>query len=355
MSDDLRIDSHKLLFHPHEVSRWLQGEEIFPLYVEISPSGACNHRCIFCALDYLEYTPRFLDTALLCERISEMGRLGIKSIMFGGEGEPLLHRNIAEIIRTTKHSGIDAALTTNGTLLTEQIAEQIVTDTSWIKVSVNAGSASTYAALHRTQEQDFSRVMNNLATTASTITRLGASCTLGIQAILLPENVGEMEQLAIQARDTGASYLVIKAYSQHQHSITRRYAELNYAPFLAMANRLQDLSSKQFRVIVRLQSIQKLRDRERGYARCMSLPFWSYIDAAGTVWGCSAHLGDERFDYGNIHQQTFAQIWSGERRRKNLDYLTTLDPKKCRTNCRMDEVNRYLWELTHPGPHVNFI
>jgi len=23
--------------------------------------------------------------------------------------------------------------------------------------------------------------------------------------------------------------------------------------------------------------------------------------------------------------------------------------------CRMDEINRYLWELKHPHPHVNFV
>src|SRR5689334_10032440 len=103
----LRIDSHKLIFHPHRVGRWLEGKTTYPLYMEISPSGACNHRCKFCAKDYIGYTPRFLDTALLLERLTEMGSLGVRSIMFGGEGEPLLHADIANIIAHARSAGID--------------------------------------------------------------------------------------------------------------------------------------------------------------------------------------------------------------------------------------------------------
>ena len=70
MSDEFRIDSHKLIFHPRRGNAWLAGDQIYPLYAEISPSGACNHRCTFCALDYMEYKPRFLDTMVLKERLA---------------------------------------------------------------------------------------------------------------------------------------------------------------------------------------------------------------------------------------------------------------------------------------------
>ena len=55
MPDDILIDSHKLMFHVDTVNKWLKGEKFYPIYVEVGPSGACNHRCIFCALDYLGY------------------------------------------------------------------------------------------------------------------------------------------------------------------------------------------------------------------------------------------------------------------------------------------------------------
>jgi len=353
--NDYRIDSHKLVFHPQRVAAWQSGEDIYPIYAEISPAGGCNHRCTFCALDYMEYQPRFLESVTLLERLTEMGQLGVKSVMYGGEGEPLLHRDMGEIVRHTRESGIDVAITTNGVLLTKSLCEKILDCTSWIKISLNAGTPETYARIHRTAETDFAKVLANLESAVRLQRTIGSRCTLGAQLLLLPENAGEVETLAITLRDIGLDYLVIKPYSQHLHSRTSAYRDLDYTQFLSLRDRLTALDTATFKVIFREETMKKLAVKTRGYGQCHALPFWSYIDAGGTVWGCSAHLGDDRFAYGNIHQQTFAQIWQGERRRENLKFVASLDPRECRTNCRMDEVNRYLWELTHPGTHVNFI
>ena len=40
---------------------------------EVSPAGACNHRCTFCALDYVGYRNRFLEADLLGARLDEDG------------------------------------------------------------------------------------------------------------------------------------------------------------------------------------------------------------------------------------------------------------------------------------------
>lgn len=356
MSDKYRIDSHKLNHHPERLAAWRAGELIYPIYMEISPVGSCNHRCSFCGLDFMGYKPRRLDTVLLKERLAELGRLGLRSAMFAGEGEPFLHKDMAEITLHAKKSGVDVAFTTNGVLLKPAIAERILAATSWIKVSFNAGTPETYAKIHGTQAQDFQTTVDNLSRAVEIRRSQGADCTLGMQILLLPDNEKEVPVLARLARDIGLDYLVFKPYSQHPQSITKAYDGIRYGDYAALAEELAGCNTDTFSVIFRHNAMQVWDRGDKGYRRCLGLPFWSYIDAGGGVWGCSVYLGDERFLYGNINEQTFQEIWEGERRRVSLAWVENeLDPASCRVNCRMDPVNRFLWELRNPPAHVNFI
>ncbi|MBI5827170.1 MAG: radical SAM protein [Deltaproteobacteria bacterium] len=354
--DEFRIDSHKLMFHVGRVNDWLNGALVYPIYMEISPVGSCNHRCTYCALDYMEYRPRRLDKDLLNKRLDEMSSLGLRSVMYAGEGEPLLHRDIGEIINHTKKAGMDVAVTSNGVLFGARLMEACLPSITWIKISINAGSKETYARVHGCREEDFSTVLRNVSAAVKRRASEGIPATIGMQMILLPENAHEALDLAKTAKEIGADYIVIKSYSQHPRSITRLYEGLKYGEYLHLRDELEGLSSYDFKVIFRVNAMKKLDDDGRGYERCLALPFWSYIDSGGGVWGCSAYLGDERFLFGNINDNTFEEIWSGAKRKKAMEFVANdLDTGECRRNCRMDEVNRYLWELKHPGRHVNFI
>ena len=81
MAENIRIDSHKLIYHPETVARWRRGENIYPIEIEISPSGICNHRCIFCAVDYIGYHSAFLCKDTVLCNISQMSRKGLKSVI----------------------------------------------------------------------------------------------------------------------------------------------------------------------------------------------------------------------------------------------------------------------------------
>jgi MoaA/NifB/PqqE/SkfB family radical SAM enzyme len=353
----LRIDHHKLLFHVDRVNEWLKGEMVYPIYMEISPAGSCNHRCVFCGLDFMGYKPRFLDADLLKTRLTEMGTLGLKSVMFAGEGEPFLHRRMVEIILHAKEqAGIDVALTTNGVLMRPELVERILGVTSWIKISIDAGTPETHAAIHGTRPEDFGKLFANIEQAVAIRTKQGTSCTLGAQLLLLPDNRHEVVSLAERCRDVGMDYLVVKPYSQHPQSIHRTFESVSYSECDDLAEQLDQVRTPGFNVIFRRNAMQKWDSAARPYRCCLALPFWSYLDAGGNIWGCSVYLGDERFLYGNIETSTFAEIWQGQRRIDSLRWcMEKLDVSSCRVGCRMDEVNRYLWELKHPHPHVNFI
>jgi len=353
--DKFRIDNHKLIYHPERVAGWLQQKNIYPIYAEMSPSGACNHRCTYCALDFMEYKPRFLDTKVMKLRLKEMGKLGLKSIMWAGEGEPFLHPDMAEISVYANKCGIDTSYTTNAALMKPAITDKILKTTSWIKVSINGGTPGTYGNIHRCNPGDFSRVFENLGYAAELKKKKGYKCALGMQMVLLPENAHEAADLARKASAAGMDYLVIKPYSQHPQSVTDKYKNIRYSEFEKLSGELKKFNRPGFSVIFRLNTMKKWDEARRPYTRCLALPFWTYIDAGGNVWGCSMFLQDDKFLYGNINEKSFKAIWEGEKRRKSLKYVCGMDATKCRLNCRMDEINRYLWDLKNPVEHANFI
>jgi radical SAM protein with 4Fe4S-binding SPASM domain len=343
MTDKFRIDSHKLQFHPARVEEWRQGKDlwetaksIYPIYVEVSPVGACNHRCTFCAVDYLGYKPISLEASMLVDRLEEMSSLGVKSIMLAGEGEPLLHKKINHIVFGALNARLDVAFTTNGVLLDKLEA---LPQCSWVKVSVNAGSRETYTNVHKADPKDWDKVWRNIREAA----KYKGKCTLGIQMVVLPENAHEIPLLEELAADAGVDYCVIKPYSQHKRSINK--LDPTWKPVALQISR----SKTVFREAA-------FSTTGPTYTKCNATPFfWAYITAAGDVYSCSAYIGDPRFCLGNIKSDIFEDIWEGPDRQRNWELLTKyLDISKCRTNCRMDKANRYLNDFSEL-PHVNFI
>ena len=364
MTNTHGIDHHKLMMHPARVGLWKQSrmewervKGIFPIYMEVSPTGACNHRCVFCGLDYMKYRAVSLPADIMADRFHEMASCGVKSIMLAGEGEPLLHRQITDLITSAVNAGLDVAVTSNGVLMNAEFSDACLGLLKWIKISFNAGMPATYAALHRTKESDFFKVVQNLKDAVILRNRIRRPVTIGLQMLLLPENASEIEGLAKMARDDiGADYLVIKPYSQHLHSLTKQYYGITYETYLDMEERLSRLSTDNFSMIFRA-SAMKRSDAQKTYHRCLSTPvFWGYIQSDGSVYTCSAHLGDQRFRVGNLLEKPFREIWEGDARRDNFYFVKDhLDPTDCRINCRMDACNHYLWDLLHPDDHVNFI
>lgn len=359
------IDSHKLSLHPERVSQWLKGsdnwdkaQKIYPIYVEISPSGLCNHNCSFCGLDF---TPQnkavFLEAGILKDRLSEMARLGVKSVMFAGEGEPLLHKDMAEITMHAKKTGIDVAFTTNGTCLIKRFCETALSSIEWIKVSINAGTPKTYAKIHNAPENHFELVLRNIAYAVGIRNEQRLSCVIGAQAILLPDNKDEMEALAKSVQDAGCNYLVIKPYSQHPQSVTSKYQNVSYQQdeMKNLEGTLSKLNGGNFKVIFRSQTMERI-SKGKTYSKCHSTPFfWAYISSVGDIYSCSVFLGKEKFLLGNIYRNTFKGIWEGEKRRKNWEFMESFDVSGCRDGCRMDSCNRYLQDIKNPPEHFNFI
>jgi cyclic pyranopterin phosphate synthase len=161
--------------------------------------------------------------------------------------------------------------------------------------------------------------------------------------VLLPENQHEIETLRQLGADIGLDYVVAKPYSQHKFSETTQYE--NFIPIVPV-----DAP----KLVVRKESIET---KEIPYSKCHATPFtWAYLMANGDLYSCSAYLLDDRFNLGNLNTQSFQEVWEGEKRRVNWEFVTKdLDIHECRVNCRMHKANLYLDELVNGVPHKNFI
>lgn len=353
MAENIRMDSHKLIYHPEAVARWLKGENIYPLEIEISPSGACNHRCVFCAVDYIGYQPDFLDKEIILRDVSQMSKKGLKSVICSGEGEPLLNKNMPDIANGIKKCGVDVAMSTNGVLLTKERAEECLGAFTWIRFSVASMEEKSYERIQRGQAGDLDKVRINLAEAVEIKRNRKLKTTLGVQCLLLPDNLSQLPDMARQLREIGVDYLTVKPYSQHLHS--ENMFQIDYNAMLEMEQELKSYVTKDFSIYFRANAMKKMH-HEKCYRQCFGLPFMTHIDAKGNIWPCVAHIGMREFCYGNIYEQTFEQIWEGIKRQEIIRKINSLDINKiCREACRLDEINKYLDELKHPGEHVNFI
>ena len=352
--DDWGIDGHKLHYHPERVAQWLEADtwekakRVYPIYWEITTSAACNHRCTFCSVDAIGYPAILFDANKLRARMAEAARLGVKSVMFAGTGEPLVHKRISAITESAVASGLNVAFTTNGVLL-DRLAP--VDKCTWIKISLNAGRQESYAAIHKTKPEDWDKVWANIA---AAVKRKG-KCTIGVQCVVLPENVYEMRELASLCVEAGVDYLVLKPYSQGTFSITRQYEGTDYKAMRSYLQDVKDFDTPSFKVIYRSQAMEQEIRGAHNFTKCNATPFfWVYAMADGRVFTCSAHLMDERFCIGNLNEQTFQEIWEGEGRRAQWEMMKTFDIKRCRLNCRMGRVNEYLQDFERVE-HISFI
>lgn len=356
--EDYRLDSHKLIYHPAEVSAWVKNEQIFPINVEIGISGACNQRCIFCTMDYCGYKPELLSAKLLLPNLKEMRERGLKSLVLAGNGEPLINKDATQIINTSKSYGIDVAMSTNGVLFTKDIADECLESLTWMRFSTSAYSNEKYKHIQGANDGDIDTVFANIAYAAELKRKRHLRSTIGVQLILIPENVDEAYRLGKKARELGADYFTIKSFSYQPQSNSELKNGVDWQEFYMqqeeLERRIPELSTNTFTALYRRSRIDK-RKTVRTYKACHALDFYSFIDSAGNVWPCCTLLGNEGMCFGNIYKDKFVDIWQGEQRRNAILEIEKNGLNQCSIDCRLDPMNRYLQEVKYPNDHVNFI
>ena len=354
--DKYLIDGHKLIWHLDRVLEWEERRVIAPVYVEVSPVSYCNHKCIFCGIDFAKKKGVQLDTEMFCKSLAEMGKANIKSIMFAGEGEPLLHKSMPRFVKVAKDNGIDVSLTTNGSMENCKSWDEILTYLTWIRFSVDAGSSETYCKVHGIQEGLFDKTIKNIKKAVEIKKEHNLDVTVGVQFLIMQENLHDIENAISLFHKIEVDYISLKPYSLHPQMINKM--DVIYTKeTIERIQRIVDEYQPKMDIIFRKDTMERYMDKEKNIDHCFALPFGGYLSSNGDFYTCSVFIGDDRFKVGNIYKEGMESIIYGDARRESIEYgenKLCVD-KECRLNCRMTRVNEFLELLREKPEHINFI
>lgn len=190
----LVINTYKFLF-------WLSGKLNSPLVppkvIQISLTYRCNSRCNMCKIVDLLPADEELSTQQILHIIDEAAKYGITEAVFTG-GEPFLREDIFTICEYCYNKGLTSVITTNGTLIDGNIAENITkSKVNHIHLSLDGLEETNDFFRGRgvfKKVREAIRVLNEARNT-------NGSFSIGIACTVMDRNVKELYELVKLADD----------------------------------------------------------------------------------------------------------------------------------------------------------
>ncbi len=353
------MDGCKLAYHPDRVADWKAGERIAPIHIDVGLSKGCNIRCEYCfgvlqGNHYKKGKTEYFSREPLISYMKDAGKLGVRSMGLIGEAEPTLNPHLYEAIRTAKENGIDVSLGTNGLLFdTDKVGEEALEYLTWIRFNISASSEEGYRQIHGSKH--FDRFLYVVAFCVGIKRKKNLPVTIGFQSVLTPNNMNQMVNLSILGKQMGVDYHVIKQCADTITNSLGIYSRLvEYSRFREMLLKAEAQSEGSYNVIVKWDMIRNVG--KRNYTTCLGPPFLLYSSGDGKLFPCGAFFKDhDEYLMGDLLEQSFMDIWRSQRYWDVIEKVKQIDVSKCYTNCRTHFINEYLWEITHPPEHVNFV
>ena len=136
--------------------------------LQVESARACNLRCVMCP--WSEMREPSENQGLMSQDVWDVIRPCLSettSIDFTGGGEPLLQPRLVEWVAEAKTAGCETGILTNGLLLTERTARELIyAGLDWLCVSIDAATAEEYERIRR--GSSFGTVCRNVANVSST-------------------------------------------------------------------------------------------------------------------------------------------------------------------------------------------
>ena len=290
---------------------------------KIKVTARCNLRCAFCPTWRMS-DPVELSTAELLRTIDDLAALDCRKVHLSG-GEPTLRADLPAIVAHAAERGMRVALTTNGTLLTEELAAALLAAGAHsVAVSLDDASPAAHDRL-RGVRGAFKRTLRGLKNLARTKKRLKAKTRLRVNMVLTQHNYHAYPEVLALAGALGATDVTPLPVDEGGRSKNRllgwQLREYNDAVAPAVA-----ALRAQFGFAAAPQLIYPFgqhgddlhnavaAEYARGYYRdhlCYAPWLTTLIAGDGGVWPCCMSRGKIP-PLGNVRETSFQRLFAGE-------------------------------------------
>lgn len=186
----------------------------------VEPTTRCNLTCRTCMRNTWDEAPGDMKWETFKSLMSGLeGNRSLKSMAFWGVGEPLLHPRIFDMIRSAVKRKLKTELITNGLLLSETVAGELVdAGLDTIVVSLDGATDQTQAELRG--QADLEVITSNLSTLRTIREKLKSKKPkIGIEFVLTRRNLPELPDLILLARKLDVRFIVVSHVLPHSDSM----------------------------------------------------------------------------------------------------------------------------------------
>jgi MoaA/NifB/PqqE/SkfB family radical SAM enzyme len=323
-----------------------------PKVVFIEVTNRCNLLCETCPHTYFQREPLkslSLDQFIrIAEQFPQM-----KRALLHGIGEPLLNRELPEIIKYLKGRDVEVIINSNGTLLTPQWQEKIVASgLDQYRCSIDGAKDETYARIRGANL--LPKLKQGLEGLVATKERLGAKTpNISIWCVATRENLQELPELLRLAAELGVPEVYMQRLVYFAGEPQKQYGMArDELTFFGKDEKEEDRIIEECTELSAGLGINFLasggRDPINSLAAARSSDFtpwqacmrpWTtaYVTANGNCLPCciSPFATDdyESLILGNLFERPFSEIWNENSYQKFRTELLSDHPHKACASC----------------------
>lgn len=345
----------RTLYHSEALLAWQKGEYFPPIVAEISPTGRCNQKCRYCyAMTRID--KQHMDDDLLMRLPNELEQAGVKALLYQGDGDPTMHKKLTDAISSTN---LPQTLSTNGVLFTPKEMDKCLDKLHYIRYSVIDSDPKRYAFQHGASEKQHAQLIKNLKYAVKVRTQTMLMATIYLE----PYSFDYAYDIVSYFKDLGLDYLVIMEAIYYENTpIGRRKftsETVNQDQIDTMKWSVSLLNDDDFLVKFRFPN----SDTKTGVTTdtfypgfCQGIHFETVIAPNGDVIPCWRGWNRSEIAFGNLHKQSFEEIWRSERRKKITEWILNTPPEGeiCRI-CNQYKNNQILEKYKNRTKWANFI